>query len=296
VPGSKRAGIKQGLSTPVLERAHPWIVVTGLDGSGKSGLVRRLSQEFGAHSFRLPFHAFVKDGLRRSGDGTPFGDVYTDRLIMAADARLANYRIRDWRRRYALLVSQRAWMDNFVFGAVQGWSYAETDALLRTAELERPSAAIFLVAEPEIAFQRICSDPDADKFETLEFMRDQCRETLRFYGALESSDPDLSAFCDIPAQLCDTSRLSEEAVFRTAERFLRQRGLCGTRSNCLGGKKGRQSPRSISQRGESLKRSDAEASWSRTRSERCRRVRKNSVGAAAPLGRPRLQAFEGRGT
>ncbi len=205
----------------------PWIAVTGLDGSGKTDLVRRLALSFGARSFRLPFHEFVKDGLRRSGDGTPFGDVYTDRLIMTADARLTNYRIREWRRRHALLVSQRAWMDNFVFGAVQGWSYAETDHLLRTAELERPSAAIFLIAEPEIAFKRICTDPDADKFETLEFMRNQHRETLRLYQSLEESHPELAAFSDIPIQLIDTSRLSEEAVFLAAESFLQQRMVCG---------------------------------------------------------------------
>jgi thymidylate kinase len=211
----------------LITTAAPWITVTGLDGSGKSDLVRRLARRFGARSFRLPYHEFVKEGLRRSGDGTPFGDVYTDRLIMAADARLTNYRIRDWRRRHRLLVSQRAWMDNFVFGAVQGWSYAETDALLRTAELERPSAAIFLVAEPDIAFKRICTDPDADKFETPEFIRVQYRETLGFYRALEQSHPDLAAFSDVPVHLIDTSRLSEDAVFRAAESFLQQRLLYG---------------------------------------------------------------------
>jgi hypothetical protein len=125
----------------MLKTVAPWIVVTGLDGSGKTGLVRRLAHRCGAHWFKLPYHDFVKEGLRHSGDGTQFGDVHTDRLILAADARLTHYRIRDWRREHKLLVSQRAWMDNFVFAAVQGCSYAETDALLCTADLERPSAA-----------------------------------------------------------------------------------------------------------------------------------------------------------
>jgi thymidylate kinase len=211
----------------MLKTVAPWIVVTGLDGSGKTGLVRRLAQRFDAHSFRLPYHDFVKEGLRRSGDGTQFGDVHTDRLILAADARLTHYRIRDWRRQHALLVSQRAWMDNFVFAAVQGCSYAETDALLGTRELERPSAAIFLIAEPEIGFSRICNDPDGDKFETREFMREQYKETLRLYRGFQEAHPDLAAFHNIPAHLIDTSRLDEEAVFRAAESFLLERKLCG---------------------------------------------------------------------
>jgi thymidylate kinase len=211
----------------MLKTDAPWIVVTGLDGSGKTGLVRRLAHRFGAHSFRLPYHDFVKEGLRRSGDGTPFGDVHTDRLILAADARLTNYRIRDWRREHALLVSQRGWMDNFVFAAVQGCSYAETNALLGTGDLERPSAAVFLIAEPTIGFNRICNDPDGDKFETLDFMREQYKETLRLYRGLQELHPDLAAFRDVPAHLIDTSRLDEESVFRAAECFLQERKLSG---------------------------------------------------------------------
>jgi thymidylate kinase len=204
----------------------PWIVVTGLDGSGKTGLVRRLASRYGAHWFKLPYHPFVKEGLRRSGDGTQFGDVHTDRLILAADARLTHYLIRDWRRQHPLLVSQRAWMDNFVFAAVQGCSYAETDALLCTRELERPTAAVFLIAEPEIGFNRIRNDPDGDKFESLEFMRVQYQETLRLFRGFQESHPDLAAFHGIPAHLIDTSRLDEEAVFRAAEDFLVEQKLC----------------------------------------------------------------------
>ncbi len=34
----------------------PWIVVTGLDGSGKSHLVDWLARRIGAKQFRLPYH------------------------------------------------------------------------------------------------------------------------------------------------------------------------------------------------------------------------------------------------
>jgi len=167
----------------------PWIVVTGLDGSGKTTLAQHLARDRQGFFFRLPYHEFVRAELPRSGYGAPFGDVHTDRLIFAADARLTNYLIRDWRLTHALLVSQRGWMDGYVFGAVQGLSYEETDALLRTAELERPSAILYLVAQPEVAYERIRRDPEADKFETLQFMRNQYEATLAFYHAVRAGPP-----------------------------------------------------------------------------------------------------------
>jgi thymidylate kinase len=65
----------------------PWIVVTGLDGSGKTTLAQQLARDRDGFFFRLPYHDFVRSALTRSGYGRPFGDVHTDRLIFAADAR-----------------------------------------------------------------------------------------------------------------------------------------------------------------------------------------------------------------
>jgi thymidylate kinase len=216
-----------GAWTPRSGPPAPWLVVTGLDGAGKSLLVRWLATRCGAHAFRLPYHDFVKPALRQSGRGAPWGDVLTDRLLFATDARLTNYHIRQWRTTHPLLVSQRGWMDNYIFGAVQGVGYAETDTLLRTAELERPSAIIYLVAEPAVAFARICRDPNGDKYETLQFMRRQYRETLRFYQAVRAGWPILAPFAGIPATLLDTSCESAEAVACRASLFLREVGLTG---------------------------------------------------------------------
>ncbi len=203
----------------------PWIVVTGLDGSGKSTLVARLAGTAGACRFRLPYHGFVREQLARSGGGRPFGDVRTDRLLFAADARLVNYRIREWRRTHRLLVSQRGWMDNYVFGAVQGVSYEETAALLGTNELERPSAIVHLVADPRVAFLRIRTDPHGDKFETAAFMRRQHRETLRLFEGVRRGLASLAAFAGIPAVLIDTTDMTPDAVERGARAFLRHAGL-----------------------------------------------------------------------
>ena len=98
----------------------PWITVTGLDGSGKTTLLQALSQELGGSS--IPAAAtIVRAGVSGPiGRGSAFGDVHTDRLLFATDARLTNSLIREWRQTHPLLLSQRGWMDNFIFGAVQG--------------------------------------------------------------------------------------------------------------------------------------------------------------------------------
>jgi thymidylate kinase len=210
------------MPTPAWNAPAPWIVVTGLDGAGKTTLTTRLASAHHALHFRLPYHDFVGPALTRSGQGTPFGDVHTDRLIFAADARLTNYLLRDWRQSHPLLVSQRGWMDNFIFGAVQGVSYVECEALLRSVELERASAIIYLVAEPEIAFERIQNDPERDKYETLDFLHEQRSHTLRFQQAVVEGLPVLAAFHGIPALVLDTTNLDADTVVQETAQFLKE--------------------------------------------------------------------------
>jgi thymidylate kinase len=204
------------MSAGVALAPSAWIVVTGLDGAGKTTLVRRLAAHFGAHAFRLPLHDFVRPALEKSGANAPFGDVHTDRLLFALDARLANYDIAAWRGAGRTLVSQRGWMDNFIFGAVQGVSHAESEALLRTSELERPTAQIFLLAEPRTAYGRIRDDPRADKYETPAFLEQQFAETSRFLARVAARAPELAAFHDAPTRVVDTTSLTEEEVFTIA--------------------------------------------------------------------------------
>jgi thymidylate kinase len=194
-----------------------------LDGSGKTALVRALSEEFGGFSFRLPYHQFVRQFLNLSGQGSPFGDVHTDRLLFATDARLTNTLIRGWRRTHPLLISQRGWMDNFIFGAVQGLSYEEVDALLRLEELECPSAIIYLTAKPQIAFSRIAADRHGDKYETLDFITEQHRQTLRFYESVNAGLEILAPFVSVPAIFIDTTTETNKAVLTKSREFLRRK-------------------------------------------------------------------------
>jgi thymidylate kinase len=204
----------------VTQSPAPWITITGLDGSGKTTLLRALSEELGGFQFRLPYHQFVRQFLNLSGEGSAFGDVHTDRLLFATDARLTSPLIRGWRQTHPLLLSQRGWMDNFIFGAVQGVSYEEADGLLRTPDLERPTAIIYLIAEPRVAFDRIAADENGDKYETLDFITEQHRQTVRFYQSADAGLRPLRAFRSIPAILIDTTTKSTEAVLKDAREFV----------------------------------------------------------------------------
>ncbi|WP_082951444.1 AAA family ATPase [Mycobacterium sp. 852002-51057_SCH5723018] len=205
---------------PVTRSSAPWITITGLDGSGKTTLLQDLVGELGGFQFRLPYHQFVRQFLNVSGAGTAFGDVHTDRLLFAADARLTNCLIGEWRQSHPLLLSQRGWMDNFIFGAVQGVSYEEADELLRPSELERPSAIIYLTAEPQVAFSRIAADRNGDKYETLDFIAEQHRETSRFYESVKAGLQVLAPFAGIPAIFIDTTTKTRETVLREGRAFL----------------------------------------------------------------------------
>ena len=122
--------------------------------------------------FKLPFDKHLLELLNVIGMGLPYGDNYTDRLLFALDNRIiGNAYVPMWQKNYDVLISQRGFLDSFVHGAVQGFSYQEIDKMNRTEELAKCDCIIHLNASPEVAFERIKNDPDADKFETLEYIQ-----------------------------------------------------------------------------------------------------------------------------
>ena len=208
-----------------MQKAIPWIVVTGLDGSGKTTLVDNLEKFFKDKNVRLkrtrsPHDSYlVKDLLNISGDGEPMKDRYTDRLIFALDNRILGTRIRNWMSsgEYDIILSQRGWFDSFVHGAVQGYGYSQIAELNQIDDLPRCTVMIHLCADSKIAYKRIKDDPEADKFETLSYMRKQEEETRRGFRELrDNSNPDLSAFEGIKNFFIDTTELSHEETLLIA--------------------------------------------------------------------------------
>ncbi len=157
---------------------------------------------------------------KRSGYGSQFGDVHTDRLLFALDWASDQLPNPPMARQGTRLVSQRGWTDNFVFGAVQGIFDQATEELLRSRELERASAYIHMVAELRAAFARIQADPDRDKFETPDFLIPQYEETLRLFAEIGARNPVLGEFHGIPKTLIDTTRMTNEEVYAVAGRFV----------------------------------------------------------------------------
>ena len=76
-----------------------WIIITGLDGSGKTTLQTNLvnyleKKNKAVKQYHSPYDDYLKSLLDVSGNGMPLKDRYTDFLIFALDHRLQNYRIR----------------------------------------------------------------------------------------------------------------------------------------------------------------------------------------------------------
>lgn len=209
-----------------------WIVVTGLDGTGKTTLKRNLvgyfkMQNMQVKDFKFPYDKHLLDLLNNTvGDGMPWQDNYSDQMLFALDNRiLGTVHIRDWRKASDVLVSQRGYIDSFVHGECRGFSYAESDKLQRTYELERCDVMIHLNADPNIAFERIKDDPEADKFETIEYIKRQAAATRKAYDELMKENPALSAFKGIPNIYIDTTNLTTQETFEKAIQELKNRAI-----------------------------------------------------------------------
>lgn len=200
-----------------------WIVITGLDGTGKTTLKNNLvgllrSSNLRVKDFKFPYDKHLLDLLNNVvGGGRPWQDNYTDQMLFTLDNRVVGTTlVKEWRATNDVLVSQRGYIDSFVHGKCRNFSYAETDALMRTNELERCDVMIHLNAEPNVAFDRIKEDPDADKYEIPEYIKKQAYETTLAYKELLAGNPDLAAFRNIPNVFIDTTALSTYETFRRA--------------------------------------------------------------------------------
>lgn len=193
-----------------------WIAVTGLDGSGKTTLVENLQKWFEnqgkkVYRDRLPHDQYlVKELLDQSKDS------YTDRLLFALDNRIFGTKLRAILEEgnYDIILTQRCFLDSFVHGAVQGYSYEWIEELNRVSDLPKCDIMIHTVAEASVAYQRICNDPEADKFEYPEYMDKQERETRKAYAnVMKGTEPALVSFKDCKNIYVDTTQMTTDEVF-----------------------------------------------------------------------------------
>lgn len=209
-----------------------WIVVTGLDGTGKTTLKNNLvgyfrQKNLKVKDFKFPYDKNLLYLLNNTvGDGRPWEDNYTDQLLFTLDNRIVGtVLVRDWRETHDLIISQRGYIDSFVHGKCRNFSYAETDDLMRTYELARCDIMIHLNADPQVAFERIKEDPDADKYEIPSYIRKQANETRKAYEALLREDSNLAAFKGIPNIYIDTTTLTTFETFNRAIQGLKELNL-----------------------------------------------------------------------
>ena len=202
-----------------------WVVVSGLDGSGKTTLVSNLEKWFSEEKnlrvkrSRLPHDEhLVNDLLNESKDS------YTDRMIFALDNRIFAEKYKDWYKsgKYDIILTQRGFLDSFVHGAVQGYSYSWIANMNQVADLPKCNVIIHLVAEAEIAYQRIKDDPNADKFEYIEYIRKQESETRRAYYEVCRDNVDLAHFRNCINIYIDTTQLTPDETFEMAIRRLQE--------------------------------------------------------------------------
>ena len=195
-----------------------WIAITGLDGSGKTTLVNNLEKwlvqdkKQRVYKDRLPHDKYLVKHLLDISE-----DSYTDRLLFALDNRIFGTKLKKLMEcgEYDIILTQRSFLDTFVHGSVQGYSYNWIEQLNRISELPRCNVLVHLVADADIAYKRIKDDPDADKFEYLEYITVQERETKKAYLSLvKGNEPALMPFQECKNLYIDTTYLTTEDVFK----------------------------------------------------------------------------------
>ncbi|MBR3002133.1 MAG: hypothetical protein IKF38_00975 [Clostridia bacterium] len=209
-----------------------WIVITGLDGTGKTTLKNNLvgyfrSKNLKVKDWKFPYDKHLLDLLNNViGGGRPWEDNYTDQLMFTFDNRVVGtVMVPEWRNSNDVLVSQRGYIDSFVHGRCRNFTYKQVDDLMRTSELARCDVMIHLNADPNVAFDRIKEDPDADKYEIPEYIKKQAIETALAYSELQAENPAFAAFRNIPNVFIDTTRMTTQETFERALQELKRLSL-----------------------------------------------------------------------
>lgn len=209
------------------KRKLPWIAVSGLDGSGKTTLVDNLQNYFAENGIRVKRDRLPHDKYLVGTLLDVSTNRYTDRLLFALDNRIFAERYASWSANdFDVVLTQRCYLDSFVHGAVQGFSYADIARLNNIWNLPQCDVIIHLVAEAGTAYSRIKNDPDADKFEYPDYIRVQEAETRRGYReAVSGEDPAMASFKNAVHIYVDTTSLSTDETFEYVLKRMREKGV-----------------------------------------------------------------------
>lgn len=193
-----------------------WIVVSGLDGSGKTTLVSNLEKMFKEQGLRVKRDKFPKDKYLVRTLLNKSKDTYTDRILFVLDNRITGTEIQEAidSGEYDIIITQRGFLDSFVHGAVQGYTYEMVETLNHFSDMPKCDIIIHMVAEASVAYSRIANDPDADKFEYPEYIEKQEQETRRAYREIVArKNPVLSSFKDCKHIYVDTTQMTPQETF-----------------------------------------------------------------------------------
>lgn len=205
------------------------IAISGMDGAGKTSALNHLvAQDKNYLGIKMPFDNNLLELLKTSGNGTSFGDTWTDRLIFALDNRLTNYRIKELEDRSEIkrLYTQRGWMDSFIHGKAQKYSYQVIENVCRVSELTKFDLTIYMICSPETAWDRIKFDSNKDKFENPEYLQKQFDATMEFIDDLIEDDllrqlfPEPFVVIRTDDKTIDEVQFEIESVLRNAEKKL----------------------------------------------------------------------------
>lgn len=199
---------------------NKYIIVTGMDGSGKTSFIKSFAKKYNYFNFKLPYDDYVRINLNVSGKGSCFGDIYTDVLLFITDYRLTLYKMKEWIKD-SNLISQRGLMDHFIFNKVMGYSYSKTKNLLNLDKVFKPKISIYFICDYKVAYNRIKDDQTKDKFETLNFMKKQYAETVNFYKSINKNKLLKDLFPE-KRFVVDTTNLTKKQTFEKVESILKE--------------------------------------------------------------------------
>lgn len=200
-----------------------WIVVSGLDGSGKTTLVENLVEMYSQQGYRVYQSRFPKDNYLRTTLLNKSKDSYTDRILFVLDNRITGTEVQEAMDsgEYDIVITQRGFLDSFVHGAVQGYTYEMVEALNHFSDMPKCDIMIHMVAEANVAYERIADDPDADKFEYLEYIEKQELETRRAYNEIRSGkNSTLAQFSRCKNIYVDTTEMTTDETFEWVKKKL----------------------------------------------------------------------------